>query len=378
MKKSTIIALVVALAMIVIGTVISALAIGAAKGDFNTFSTVNYEEKVYEITEDFNSIDIDESDCKIIFARSDDGICRVECAENENSWHEVEVKDGTLCITAFDKPMAHIGIMGNKQPMTVYLPKTEYDRLTVDSTSGSVNIPEGFTFTDAEVECTSGSIKFMADVVSAADIHTSSGSVAASGMNCESLDVSSTSGSIKVGIVSASDSISVSATSGSIGALGLNAANNLTIKSTSGSIVFDQIHAGALTVSASSGRIEAADVNADSAEFETTSGSITLNGTKFTGTLSVNATSGSTNLTDTIADSMKVTNSSGSIKLNNCDGQDIILKASSGSIKGNLLTGKVFSANSSSGSIKVPEHDRNGGNCVIETTSGSINITVGE
>lgn len=378
MKKSLIIALIVAVAMIIIGAVISVLAIGMVKGDFNAFSTVTYEEKIYEITEDFDSISIDESDCEIIFARSENNICKVECAENENSWHEVGVKDGTLCITAFDKPMAHIGIISSRQPMMVYLPKDKYDKLTIDSSSGGVNIPEDFTFTDAKVNCTSGSVKFMSNVVSDADINSTSGSVAVSGLTCENLDVSSTSGSVKVGAITAADSISLSATSGSIGASGLNAANNLTIKNSSGSIVFDKINAGALTVSASSGRIEADDVNADGAEFETTSGSVTLNGTRFTGALYVEATSGGTSLTDTIADSMKVTSSSGSIKLNGCDGQDIILKASSGSIKGNLLTGKVFSASSTSGSIKVPEHDRNGGSCVIETTSGSINITVDE
>lgn len=378
MKKSVIIALVVALAMIISGAVISVLAIGAVKGDFNAFSTVNYEEKVYEITEDFDSISIDESDCKIIFARSEDDICRVECAENENSWHEVEVKNGTLCITAYDKPMAHIGIMSSKQPMTVYLPKAEYDKLTIESTSGGIDTPEGFTFTDAKVDCTSGSIKFMSDVVSDADIHSTSGSVAVSGMNCEKLDIFATSGSVKVDTVSASDSISVSAASGSIGVLNLTAANNLTITKTSGSTNIEQINAGALTVEASSGSIKADDVKADSAEFKTTSGSITLSGTRFTGALSVDTSSGGIDLIDTIADSIKATNSSGSIELDDCDAQDIFLKASSGSIKGNLLTGKVFSASSSSGSIRVPEHDRNGGNCKIETTSGSINITVGE
>jgi DUF4097 and DUF4098 domain-containing protein YvlB len=51
------------------------------------------------------------------------------------------------------------------------------------------------------------------------------------------------------------------------------------------------------------------------------------------------------------------------------------LKTTSGSVKGSLLTPKIFYTDTTSGSVDVPRSTE-GGLCEIQTTSGSIRITI--
>lgn len=66
---------------------------------------------------------------------------------------------------------------------------------------------------------------------------------------------------------------------------------------------------------------------------------------------------------------------SGDIRLKSCDGQNLELKTSDGSVTGSLKTTKSFDAKASSGDVNLPANG-NGGNCIIRTESGDIDISI--
>ena len=83
-------------------------------------------------------------------------------------------------------------------------------------------------------------------------------------------------------------------------------------------------------------------------------------------------------MTDTVAaDHIYVELSSGGLSLKNCDAESLDLSSTSGSITGSLRTPKRFNVRTASGNSYVPECDQ-GGECVIKTTSGNVEIYVEE
>ena len=95
--------------------------------DFTKLDRMEYEARVYEITEDFSEIHMDLDTADVRFALAEDGMCRVECMEAEKLAYTVEVKEGSLNIVTKDsrKWYDYIGVFNSSHPMTVYLPKAQ-------------------------------------------------------------------------------------------------------------------------------------------------------------------------------------------------------------------------------------------------------------
>ena len=170
--------------------------------------------------------------------------------------------------------------------------------------------------------------------------------------------------------------------------------DSLEIKNTSGGVSASDIECGSLTVDSTSGSVRLDGVECDAIDLESTSGTVSL-GHVVSGSVSVRATSGAVTLSDMTADTIAVKSTSGRVRLerviaearldadvtsggitlDSVDGAELYLKSVSGSVRGSLLSGKRFDCRATSGSVRVPASTE-GGVCVAETTSGSIDITV--
>lgn len=336
MKKVTIIALI----LLAVGLILACVGFAFVKFDLSMFDTMETFTNTYYESADFVSIDIDGGSSEVVLIPSEEEECRIVCTEAERITHKIEVKDGTLHIEKKDKRrwFERVGVFTSDMTIEVYLPKTDFDKLKVDNSSGSIAVPEGFFFGEAEVDNSSGSVSFRA---SADRIY---------------VDVSS--GSIKLDGVSASD-IYLDASSGSITAENVRVSNKFTAEASSGTVRINGGEYADLEASASSGSIRISDVDCVN--------------------VSAEASSGSVNLTNVIAEEkIKAKTSSGSVKLDGIDAPEISIRTSSGSVSGTVLTDKMFDARTSSGSVKVPASVQNSGLCVIETSSGNIRISISE
>lgn len=157
MKKLVIASLI----MIVLGAVICG-GVLAVKGT-EIMKKDRLVASSFEVDENFSSISIEAESDDIIFELSSDGKCHVECMDEEDTTHEVEVEDGTLFITTDidrDAEFLRMGFDLESPKIVVYLPSDEYENLDVNITTGDLTVC-GFDFTgDINVVCTTGDAEF--------------------------------------------------------------------------------------------------------------------------------------------------------------------------------------------------------------------------
>lgn len=319
MKKAKKIAFIIALACVAAGAAISLGAMAVIGFDISRLNTMKFENNTYQVEESFSHIRIEGAECDVRLLPSQTGACTVVCSEGKNISHTVAIDGDTLKITRTDsrKWYERMGIYWGEMSVTVYLPEGVYGDLFIQSVSGDITVPGGFTFSQAEIVNTSGEIAYSA----------------------------------------ATD-------------------RSLTLKTTSGDLTVRDLTAGALEIRSTSGEvtIHSAVVSGD-VVVETVSGEIELEGVNAQA-MSIQSTSGDAELADTVAAGhMEIKTVSGEIELGRSDAETLRIKSTSGDVSGSLLTEKRFTTHTTSGSVNVPNiASPAAGTCEITTTSGNIRI----
>lgn len=336
MKRSKKIALIAALVCVAAGAVISCCALASVRFDFERVNTMKFETKTYDVRESFSNIRIQGTECSVRLLPSRDGACTVVCTEGENIAHTVAVERDTLTITRTDsrKWYQRIGVYWGEMSVTVYLPAPTYGELFIQNASGDISVPGGFTFSQAQLQSTSGEIDCAAEIQGSLDLKTTSGDISASGHTAGALAVQSTSGDVELSGVQALR-LTVETTSGEVTARAAAAAGDARVKTVSGEIDLERLSAQALCVRSTSGDVELADT--------------------------------------VIAGALEIETVSGEIDLERCDGESLRIKSTSGDVSGTLLTSKRFTTQTTSGTVQVPNTASPGdGSCEVITTSGDI------
>ena len=320
MKPAKKAAIIVAVSFVVIGLLLSFGALVAMDFDFTKMNTMTLQSKVYSIEESFTDIFIEDAESDVRLIPTQDGSCTVICQESDKISHSVTVKNGKLTVERTDlrKWYERIGIYWGEMEVLIYLPKTEYDRLSVSNVSGTVEVPKEFSFVQAEIDNTSGDVRFLASVQNKLSVKTVSGDIRIADTACQNVSAESTSGEILLSNLT-------------------TAAETLRLKTVSGDI-----------------RI--AEITCQNVSAESTSGEILLSNT-------------------TASETFWLKTVSGNVGLRNCDAGDLWIKTTSGEVSGTLLTEKVFLTDTSSGEVSVPK-TASGGKCEIKTTSGDIDIKI--
>lgn len=323
MRTGTKVWLITAASLVLIGCILFAGVMSTLGWDFMKLATVKYETKVYEISEAFDGISMKTDTADIVFARSDDGKCRVECLEEENTAYSVTVKDGTLTVELIDERSVHdfvgsIGLNFGSTRITVYLPKTEYTSLLIDESTGDIEIPKDFTFKDVDISLSTGAVDFCASASGTVKIKTSTGDICVESLSAGALDLSVSTGKVTVSGVTCG---------------------------------------GDITVGVSTGDAKLADITCKSVISNGRTGDISLNHV-------------------IAAEKFSIERGTGDVRFENSDAADIFVKTDTGYVTGNLLTEKVFFAQTDTGSVSVPK-TTSGGKCEITTDTGDIQITTG-
>ena len=130
--------------------------------DFSRLATVKYETKRYEISEEFDSIEILDNTADILFLPSKDGKAAVECAESESCTYLVTVEDGTLRVARQEEDgrpwWEMIAITAGEAAVTVYLPSDAYLALAVTLSTGDVTVSGDFRFESIDIAVTTGDV----------------------------------------------------------------------------------------------------------------------------------------------------------------------------------------------------------------------------
>lgn len=319
MSKSAKIWLIVATSLLIIGCLIFGGVMTVLKWDFSKLSTNKYEIKKYEVGESFNSISInvDTADVKILPSEGMD--CSVECHEQKNIKYSVEVIDNVLTVKVVDSRRwyEHIGINFGSPKLTVYLPRGEYGKLYVRSSTGDVEISKDFTFEAVDVATSTGDVKNFAFSSGDVTVKASTGDILVEGISAKSIDLSVSTGDITLSNVNCSGDVSVKVSTGRTKLTNLTCQNLISGGDTGDMSLKSVIASGEISIKRSTG-----DVN-----FEAS------------------------------------------------DAASIFVETDTGDVKGSLLSEKIFIINTDTGKKEVPE-STTGGRCKITTDTGDIKITI--
>lgn len=179
MKKSTKIALILAVVLILVGGALFTLASMAVGWDYETLKYESYEMNKYQLEEEIKNITLKTDTANVYFYPSSDGELKVECYEHTKAKHAVSVAGDTLSVELQDtrKWYDHIGISFQSPEITVYLPRAAYDTLTVRTTTGNTSINNDLEFQKIEINQSTGRVWCGASASERMKIRTSTGEI---------------------------------------------------------------------------------------------------------------------------------------------------------------------------------------------------------
>ena len=311
--------LIVAAALIVLGLVLFVVVMTLNHWNFGILGTEKYVSNTHEITDDFQSIAVTTKTAVVSFVRSEDGTCRVECYEEEKCQHTVSVQDGTLTIAVSDERAwyNHIGISWEVPRLTVFLPQTEYEMLSVKASTGDISIPADFHFENVEILTDTGDVQNAASATDTIKIKTDTGRIGVENLSAGTLELSVSTGKITA------KSICV---------------------------------AGDITVNVSTGKTFLTDVSCRNLISDGSTGDLLMTNVRATERISLER-------------------STGDVHFESCDAAEIAVTTDTGDVSGNLCSDKIFFTKTDTGDIEVPQ-SMTGGKCEITTDTGDIRIEI--
>ncbi len=356
------------------------------------------KEKITDITEDFDGINVlvDTADVNLIL--SNDEKCKVVVLDREKIRYDVSTDDGVLNINSVDERKWYERIFSyGGASLTVYLPKSEYDSLIIDASTGDITVPEGFKFGCVDINLSTGDTRFCASADDSVKIEGGTGDVTVGVGACGSLEVRVSTGKTTLKGVNVSGKINIECSTGDTELTDIFC-NSLNSIGDTGDFYTNNLTAGEnVSIQRSTGEIEVnkAECKAN-ISLETSTGSITVYDISCAD-LNINATTGDSEISDvncinfnSLADTgdidmaylnatgkITIERSTGDVEFDRCDASELEIKTSTGSVKGTLLSEKVFVTKTSNGRIEVPE-TTTGGKCKITTSTGNIRIEIAE
>ena len=272
------------------------------------------EHRTYDINESFSGIrvEVDTAEVKIV---PTSGEARVVCEGD----FTVEVKDGELKITEINDHTNWLKRIFTKSEyeVTVYLPNSEYEYISIYCSVGEVDIEE----------INAKTITAMMET----------GDIELSGITSETVKILNETGVIDVENCKS---------------------DKFEVTNDTGMVELSRIECSSLKAINDTGRIDITGAKAEDAYIEVETGDIKLEDVIISGKLTITA--------DT-----------GDISFTLCDGGEVYITSNTGDVKGSFLTDKIIFAESDTGRIDVP-HLTSGGKCEITTDTGDIIITIGE
>ena len=237
--------------------------------------------ETYSIESEFINIEINCPDCEIelLPTKTDKGrnvTATVVYRGNDETKHSVGVENGTLKIGHEKSGKGGIVIYSDKdEEIAVYLPEKEYLTLSIQSNSGSIIVPEDFSFENVSLQTVSGQIQSSAEVGRTLLAQSASGSMRIEGTSTEYLETYSKNGNVEILNVSG-NSAWAETTSGNIMLRQAVFSDELNIETTSGSVRFDDSDALIINVKTKSGNIKGTLLSKKVYQVSSESGSVSL------------------------------------------------------------------------------------------------------
>lgn len=257
MNKTKKIVLIVACVLVGLGLIVSCIGLYSLGFDFRRLETYKLQTRVYELEEDFTTLHLDMRTADLRLLPAQDNKTKVVCLEKENEPHTVLVADGALKIQTENhrKWYDYIGFGFGGQEVTVYLPKSEYAKITVEMNTGDICVPKEFSFEQAKINGDTSDVVWKAGVK-------------------ESLAITTDTGDIEVGLVSSEAVMEFASDTGDMDIFDITC-KTLKMKTNTGDLELDRvIIANALNIKTNTGDVEIENSDAETIKIVTDTGDV--------------------------------------------------------------------------------------------------------
>ena len=124
MNQTTFIILIIAIALVLVGSAMFLTALAAADWDITSLDSGRYESYTHDLAGEITDISIGSKRADVNLIPTEDGTTRVFCYQDKKERVSVELKDGVLLINGDDERKWYERIFNfGQKKITVYLPK---------------------------------------------------------------------------------------------------------------------------------------------------------------------------------------------------------------------------------------------------------------
>lgn len=279
--------------LIAVGAIIFVGALATINFDFRKLSTQKFQANTYELKEDFENIFVNVETAVVTFLPSDEGVCKIECVEEEKLTHSAKIQDGTLMISAVNnrKWYDYIGINFQTPTVTIYLPKDAYTSLSVATKTGNIEISERYRFETVTITGTTSNISCYASVLESVELHTTTGNITLGSTETETIKLSATTGRVTVNDV-ACNKLTAKSSTGQIFLKNVIAEESMNIENTTGGVRFEGCDATDITVKTSTGSVKGTLLSEKIFVTDTSTGSVSVPKTSSGGKCEITTSTG--------------------------------------------------------------------------------------
>lgn len=285
--------LIAASVLTVLGIIVCAVAFAAAGFDFKKFGTIKFEEKTYEIKEEFENIDLKIDTADLTFEKSDDDTCKIVSYDRETTEHTVTVKNGTLTLETKDERsiFEHLGITFESAKITVYLPDDKYVSLKIDTDTGDIEITDKFSFGDVEINGSTSDVDLSCAVSDSLKIKISTGDVKIDGVNTDEIDIKTSTGCQTIAAVTCKN-LTARASTGDVTLRNVKAEGSFDIEAHTGDVTFDKCDAAKICVKTSTGDVTGTLLSGKDFDTDTSTGEVDVPSSSSGGTCRIRTSTG--------------------------------------------------------------------------------------
>ena len=321
MRTSVKVCIIVAASLMLLGALVFGVTLALGGIDIIRFGGVEYMEREYEIDYEFKNISIKDKTADIEILPTKDSKTRVVCQESKGLSYTVSANaEGTLEIELVDsrKWYEHISFFSiGKSEINVYLPAGEYGALSIEGSTGDVDIPEEFAFESVDVSLNTGDVECYASAKGLLRIKAGTGDIHLEGVTAGKVDLSVSTGRVSISALECEGDVSLKVGTGKANLAGVDCKSFFSTGDT-GDLMMKGVVAEELFC---------------------------------------------------------IERSTGDVSFDGCDASEIYVTTDTGNVLGSLLSDKVFIVDTDTGRVNVPK-SITGGRCEIKTDTGDVKITV--
>ena len=276
MKKGTVIALIVAAALVLGGAAL--IAVGLLNGNGNTYATniFDLEERTATIGQVFESVVVESRDCDVKFVPFDGNAdAHILFLEREKIGHDVKVRDGVLTVKMTDHRqwMDYISLGGKSMEMTIYLPRKQSESLRVTTDTGDIQLPEVLSAKEIRMSSDTGDVRCAAAAEKTLGITTDTGDITVKNSAPHTLELKTNNGDVQLQESNAFQ-LHLETDTGEVDAEDVNC-TTFTCKSDTGDVTLKDFQiADYLQVFTSTGDVKIQDSDAVRVNMETDTGDV--------------------------------------------------------------------------------------------------------